>query len=380
MLEVTALCKGFKDESQVGRVKAVDEVSFTVKEGDFFTMLGPSGCGKTTTLRCIAGLEKPDSGSISVDGKVLFSDAKGISVAANLRNLGMVFQSYAIWPHMNVYDNVAFPLCVGTRRRTSKSEVKRRVERALDVVGLGHLAGRYATKLSGGQQQRLALARALVIEPAVLLLDEPLSNLDAKLRESLRFELKRLQREQGITTVYVTHDQAEALSMSNEIAVMHEGRISQIGSPFSVYLEPENDFVADFIGLTNFIKGVVTRQAGRGGTVETANGELYVNSMVDVGIDDECVVSIRPEQIQVMADSTPIGPNMFSGAVATRLFTGDCMDYQITVGGETLRCRTPASRRFSTGKPITLSLPSEHCIALRRNMIGDRPDSSATSM
>lgn len=380
MLEVTALCKGFKDESQLGRVKAVDEVSFTVKEGDFFTMLGPSGCGKTTTLRCIAGLEKPDSGSISVNGKVLFSDAKGISVAANLRNLGMVFQSYAIWPHMNVYDNVAFPLCVGTRRRTSKSEVKRRVERALDVVGLGHLAGRYATKLSGGQQQRLALARALVIEPAVLLLDEPLSNLDAKLRESLRFELKRLQREQGITTVYVTHDQAEALSMSNEIAVMHEGRISQIGSPFSVYLEPENDFVADFIGLTNFIKGVVTQQAGRGGTVRTANGELYVNSMVDVGVDDECVVSVRPEQVQVMADSTPTGPNMFSGTVATRLFTGDCMDYQISVGAETLRCRTPASQRFSTGKPITLSLPSEHCIALRRNMIGDRPENSATSI
>jgi iron(III) transport system ATP-binding protein len=379
MLEVTALCKGFKDESKLGRVKAVDEVSFTVKEGSFFTMLGPSGCGKTTTLRCIAGLEKPDGGSISVNGKVLFSDVKGISVSANQRNLGMVFQSYAIWPHMNVFDNVAFPLCVGTRRRTSKSEVKRRVERALDVVGLGHLAGRYATKLSGGQQQRLALARALVIEPAVLLLDEPLSNLDAKLRESLRFELKRLQRDQGITTVYVTHDQAEALSMSNEIAVMNEGRISQIGSPFSVYLEPENDFVADFIGLTNFIKGVVTQQAGRGGTVQTANGPLYVHSMVDVGVGHDCVVSIRPEQIQVIPDSTPTGPNMFSGTIVTRLFTGDCMDYQIDVGAETLRCRTPASQRFSTGKPITLSLSSEHCIALRRNMIGEGTDSVATS-
>ncbi len=378
MLEVTALCKGFKDESQ-SRVKAVDEVSFTVKEGSFFTMLGPSGCGKTTTLRCIAGLEKPDSGSISVNGNVLFSTAKGISVAANLRNLGMVFQSYAIWPHMNVFDNVAFPLCVGSRRRTPKSDVKRRVERALDVVGLGHLAGRYATKLSGGQQQRLALARALVIEPAVLLLDEPLSNLDAKLRESLRFELKRLQRDQGITTVYVTHDQAEALSMSNEIAVMNAGRISQIGSPFSVYLEPENDFVADFIGLTNFISGVVKQQSARGGTVRTANGELFVNSMVDVGAGDDCVVSIRPEQIQVMADTTPTGPNMFSGTIATRLFTGDCMDYQISVGTETIRCRTPASQRFSTGKPVTISLPSEHCIALRRNTIGDRPENTHPS-
>jgi iron(III) transport system ATP-binding protein len=290
-----------------------------------------------------------------------------------------VFQSYAIWPHMNVFDNVAFPLCVGTRRRTSRNEVKHRVERALDVVGLGDLAGRYATKLSGGQQQRLALARALVIEPAVLLLDEPLSNLDAKLRESLRFELKRLQRDQGITTVYVTHDQSEALSMSNEIAVMHAGRISQIGSPFSVYLEPENDFVADFIGLTNFIKGVVSQQAGRGGTVATANGQLFVNSMLDVRTGDDCVVSIRPEQIQVMPDTTPTGPNMFSGTVITRLFTGDCMDYQVNIGNDTLRCRTPASQRFSTGKPITLSLPSEHCIALRRTTIGERPENTSAT-
>ena len=269
MLEVTDLCKYFQDESKYGRVKAVDRVSFTVSEGQFFTMLGPSGCGKTTTLRCIAGLEKPDSGDISVNDRVLYSATKGISVSANHRNLGMVFQSYAIWPHMNVFDNVAFPLRVGTRRRTSKTEVKQRVERSLEVVGLSHLAGRFATKLSGGQQQRLALARALVIEPAVLLLDEPLSNLDAKLRESLRFELKRLQRDQGITTVYVTHDQAEALSMSNEIAVMNQGRISQIGNPFSVYLEPDNDFVADFVGLTNFITGVVTEKSGRGGTVRT---------------------------------------------------------------------------------------------------------------
>src|SRR3981189_2500949 len=158
MLEAIDLCKGFQDETKHGRVKAVDEVSFTVKEGHFFTMLGPSGCGKTTTLRCIAGRERPDSGRISVNGRVLYSGAKGISVSANLRNLGMVFQSYAIWPHMNVFDNVAFPLCVGARRRPAKSEVKQRVERALDVVGLGHLAGRYATKLSGGQQQRLVLA------------------------------------------------------------------------------------------------------------------------------------------------------------------------------------------------------------------------------
>jgi iron(III) transport system ATP-binding protein len=377
MLEVTDLCKGFQDESKQSRVRAVDHVSFSVKEGSFFTMLGPSGCGKTTTLRCIAGLERPDSGDISVNGRVLYSGVKGTSVSANQRNLGMVFQSYAIWPHMNVFDNVAFPLRVGARRRTGKREVKQRVERSLDVVGLGHLAGRYATKLSGGQQQRLALARALVIEPAVLLLDEPLSNLDAKLRESLRFELKRLQREQGITTVYVTHDQAEALAMSNEIAVMNEGRISQIGNPFAVYLEPENDFVADFVGLTNFVKGVVTQQSGPGGAVLTSDGVLRVDNMVGLKNGDSCVVSIRPEQIRVIGDTTGTGPNMFAGNVLTRLFTGECMDYQIQLGNDTIRCRTPASERYSTGKPVTVSMPSEHCIALRRNMIGDIDETTA---
>jgi iron(III) transport system ATP-binding protein len=378
MLEVSGLCKGFIDESKHGGVRAVDDVTFTVRQGDFFTMLGPSGCGKTTTLRCIAGLERPDRGEISVNGAVLYSGSKGISVSANHRNLGMVFQSYAIWPHMNVYDNVAFPLRVGTRRRTAKKEVKQRVERCLEVVGLGQLAGRYATKLSGGQQQRLALARALVIEPAVLLLDEPLSNLDAKLRESLRFELKRLQRDQGITTVYVTHDQAEALSMSNQIAVMCEGRISQIGNPFSVYLHPENDFVADFVGLTNFIDGVVSEVSEQGGTVRTENGDVVVDSLVDVRKGDQCIVSVRPEHVRVVEqDTLAAGPNVLAGTIANRLFTGEAMDYQVEVGAAMIRCRTTASQRLSTGKPVTLLLPAEHCIALRRNMTGGAEGATA---
>jgi iron(III) transport system ATP-binding protein len=369
MLEVKGLYKGFVDESKYGRVRAVDEVSFTVRQGEFFTMLGPSGCGKTTTLRCIAGLERPDKGEISVNGEVLYSSVTGVSVSANHRNLGMVFQSYAIWPHMNVYDNVAFPLRVGTRRRTPTKEIRQRVERTLEVVGLGHLAGRFATKLSGGQQQRLALARALVIEPAVLLLDEPLSNLDAKLRESLRFELKRLQRDQGITTVYVTHDQAEALSMSNQIAVMCDGRISQVGTPFSVYLQPENDFVADFVGLTNFIEGVVSKLSGTGGIVRTEHADLAVETLVDLHAGDACVVSVRPEQVEIVSqDTVPSGPNVLAGIIANRLFTGESMDYQVEVGSETIRCRTGASQRLSTGKPVQLVLPAEHCIALRRNV------------
>ena len=364
MLRVDELCKAFKDESKSGRVNAVDNVSFTVEEGQFFTLLGPSGCGKTTTLRCLAGLESPDSGRIVVEDRVLFSGKDKVSVDANDRNLGMVFQSYAIWPHMNVFDNVAFPLRVGKRRRTAKAVVKERVERALNVVELGHLAGRYATKLSGGQQQRLALARALVIEPSLLLLDEPLSNLDAKLRESLRFELKRLQREQGITTVYVTHDQSEALSMSNSVAVMQEGRISQIGNPFSIYLQPENAFVADFVGSTNFIDGVVEGKDGDAWTVETPDGPMLVGSVVGVGVGERCRVSIRPEHIEILGDSSSSGRNIFTGIVRARAFTGEAMVYQISLANGIISCRTAAALRLSSGKPVALHLPMAHAIAL----------------
>src|SRR5437868_860053 len=234
LLEVRELLKTFpaaKGELR-GRVHAVDNVSLDVQEGELFTLLGPSGCGKTTTLRSIAGLETPDEGTISVRGRVLFSSQANTRVPANQRGLGMVFQSYAIWPHMNVYDNVAFPLQVLPRaKRPKRAEMREKVERALAVVKLDQLASREATALSGGQQQRLALARALVMEPSLLLLDEPLSNLDAKLRERMRFELKRLQRELGITTVYVTHDQSGALALSHQIAVMNRGRIEQIGAP-----------------------------------------------------------------------------------------------------------------------------------------------------
>src|SRR4029077_13758118 len=236
-------------------VKAAQDVSFEVPEGKLFTLLGPSGCGKTTTLRSIAGLERPSSGEIEVAGKVMYSSAKRIFVAPNKRNFGMVFQSYAIWPHMNVFQNAAFPLEV---RKLRKKEIEERVMRVLHAVQLDHLGDREATKLSGGQQQRLALARALVMEPQLLLLDEPLSNLDAKLRELMRFELKRLQRELRITTVYVTHDQSEALALSHEIAVMRDGHIVQIGPPRAVYDRPNSQFVADFVGTTNFVDGSVS--------------------------------------------------------------------------------------------------------------------------
>src|SRR5919204_3616144 len=236
MLKVEGLFTEYPNErGQV--VKAAQDVTFTVEEGRLFTLLGPSGCGKTTTLRSIAGLERPRAGEISVNDRVVFSSSKGVFVAPNRRGFGMVFQSYAIWPHMTVFENAAFPLEVGEKRRP-RAEIRDKVMRVLTAVQLDHLADREATKLSGGQQQRLALARALVMEPQLLLLDEPLSNLDAKLRESMRFELKRMQRELGLTAIYVTHDQSEALALSSRIAVMNAGKIVQIGKPREVYERP----------------------------------------------------------------------------------------------------------------------------------------------
>src|SRR5262245_40566541 len=238
-------------------VNAVDGISLGVETGKLVTLLGPSGCGKTTTLRCLAGLERPESGRIVIAGETMSDADKGIFVSPSDRGIGMVFQSYAIWPHMTVFENVAFPLRVARERKYSAAEVKEKVTRALDMVRMAGFETRPATQLSGGQQQRLAVARGLVREPKILLLDEPLSNLDAKLREQMRVELKRLQKQLGITTVYVTHDQSEALALSDEIAVFNAGRIVQRGTPHEIYRKPRTQFVADFIGSANFLTGTV---------------------------------------------------------------------------------------------------------------------------
>src|SRR5689334_2172971 len=278
MLKVDALYTEYPNErGQV--VKAAQNVSFEVPRGKLFTLLGPSGCGKTTTLRSIAGLERPRAGEIAVDGRVVYSSQRKTFVAPNKRNFGMVFQSYAIWPHMTVFENAAFPLRVGNGRH-GKREIRDKVMRVLGTVALDHLADREATKLSGGQQQRLALARALAMEPQLLLLDEPLSNLDAKLRERMRVELKRLQRELRLTTVYVTHDQSEALALSHEIAVMNEGQIVQVGPPRDIYERPRTTFVADFIGSTNFLDGIAIGKDPNGERwcIRTPVGVLMVRS------------------------------------------------------------------------------------------------------
>ena len=346
-------------------VKAAQDVSFKVPEGQLFTLLGPSGCGKTTTLRSIAGLEKPRVGEIAVNDRIVYSSSKGIFTPPNRRGFGMVFQSYAIWPHMSVYQNAAFPLEVGDKKY-SRQQVRDKVMRVLAATQLDKFADREATKLSGGQQQRLALARALVMEPALLLLDEPLSNLDAKLREKMRFELKRLQRELRITTIYVTHDQSEALALSHEIAVMSEGRIQQIGSPREIYDRPINSFVADFVGSTNFLDGSVLGPDGADGRyrVRTEIGDLTVLATEALRADDKVLLSVRPEDVELQ-EAKPDGVNVREARVDQKVFLGECVDFQVKLGERTLLSRRHPSLRTPIGNAIFVNLDPDKCIALK---------------
>jgi len=366
MLKVDRLCTEYTDD--LGRVvKAAQDVSFEVPAGKLFTLLGPSGCGKTTTLRSIAGLERPKSGEIRVEGVVVYSSARNTFIAPNKRNFGMVFQSYAIWPHMNVFQNAAFPLQVGRTKR-SRREIQEKVMRVLETVGLEALADREATGLSGGQQQRLALARALVMEPKLLLLDEPLSNLDAKLRERMRFELKRLQHELGLTTVYVTHDQCEALALSHEIAVMNQGRIVQIGTPHDIYERPRDKFVADFVGTTNFIEATVV--AAENGAdqykVQSAIGELFACSVERLDQGASALLSVRPEDI-ALSEQRPEGINVCEGTVRARVFLGEYLDFQVSVGERLLLARAHPSVNTAVGQRTYLYLPPEKCIAINQS-------------
>src|SRR5438445_1265279 len=320
-----------------GTVQAVDRASLEVRRGEVFTLLGPSGCGKTTTLRLVAGLDDPDAGEITLRGRVVASVSRRLFVPPHKRNLGMVFQSYAIWPHMTVFDNVAYPLRLrGVRGRA----MRERVERVLELVGLGGLERRSATLLSGGQMQRLALCRALVYEPDLLLLDEPFSNLDAKLREQMRVELKLLQRRLGITVLFVTHDQIEALSLSNRIAVMDRGRAEQIGSPRELYERPASAFVRDFLGQTVILRGAAKEVAG--GTISVAlEGALAGSTLRGRSASDAALapgaaahVAIRREDIAVAAPGGALDDNALTGTIEALLFVGDRYEARVALGGE----------------------------------------------
>ncbi len=352
--------------SAEGEVHAVRGIKINVEQGQFYTLLGPSGCGKTTTLRALAGLERPDQGEITIGDEVVFSSERGVAIPPYKRDIGMVFQSYAIWPHMDVFNNVAFPL-QEMRGRFSKKEIRDKVLKVLHLVQLDGLEDRPAPFLSGGQQQRLALARALVREPKVLLLDEPLSNLDAKLREETRLELRELVKRLGITTVYVTHDQLEALTMSDRVAVMDQGEIVQEASPVDIYRTPSGRFVANFIGLTNFIEGKVKSPPQNGsalGDVEIQTGSLRCVLPKGVKAGDEVVVVVRPEDISITDGAVGEGKNVLEGTVASSLFMGDTVEYQIALGDAMIRLKLHPSISYANGDTVRFELPAESCRAL----------------
>jgi ABC-type Fe3+/spermidine/putrescine transport system ATPase subunit len=343
-----------------GDVIAVNGVSFEVGRGEHVTLLGPSGCGKTTTLRAIAGLEPPSGGSIAIEGQTMYSAAERINVPAERRGVSMVFQSYAVWPHMTVFDNVAYGLRV---RRQTSAEIKGNVDRALGLVQMRHLAERAASKLSGGQQQRVALARAIAFSPTVVLFDEPLSNLDAKLRAEMRVELRELQSRLGITSVYVTHDQEEALAISDRVIVMNVGVIEQIGTPEDIYNRPRNRFVADFVGSANLLKGRVcgTREGGRI-SFEADGGHMLEAVAPATVTGRETEVAVRTAYIGI--DGGAPGDNQLPGTVRRRMFHGDFVQYVVDCSTGPVMVRRPPTNLIEEGASVTLSFPASSCVLL----------------
>lgn len=360
LVTVEGLCKQF------GAQYAVRNLDLDIRRGEIVGLVGPSGCGKTTTLRSIAGLETPDAGRITIDGETVVDTEAGLLVPSEKRRLGMVFQSYALWPHMTVYQNVAFPLRV---RRVKRDEIQTRVASALELVGLADAAARPATKLSGGQQQRVALARALVYEPHMLLLDEALSNLDTGLRERMRREIRKLQRNVGTTMLFVTHDQEEALSLADRIAVMSGGRIEQFGTPRDLYERPATPFVRDFLGKVTRFPAVI-RLAGQKMTAEVRSNdsgnrrtpvplsETQVAKLAGAADGDEIILAARPEDVAIVPPEA-VTDNDVIGTVESVLFVGDHCEYQVRFGSHVCELWGPRSPQHPAGSRVGLRLPLE---------------------
>ncbi|HET6609016.1 MAG TPA: ABC transporter ATP-binding protein [Rhodopila sp.] len=350
-------------EIHYGAVAAVGPVSFTVMPGQQVTLLGPSGCGKTTTLRAIAGLERPTAGTIRIGGQTMYSSAEGINVRAEKRGLSMVFQSYAIWPHMTVFENVAYGLRV---RRRPKAEIEEKVRAALDLVQMGAYATRHASQLSGGQQQRVALARACAFSPSVLLFDEPLSNLDAKLRGDMRIELRELQHRLGVTSVYVTHDLEEALAMSDQIVVMRAGRIEQFGSPGEIYNFPRTEFVADFVGSANLIRGRLRPDLSADGVIalEADGGHIVHGVSHGRSSSPEPVLSVRTVHLQLSAQRADVKQNVWPVVVRRSVFLGDITQVHVEWGGRELVIRQTVSEDLREGDSAWLSIAPTNCVLL----------------
>jgi iron(III) transport system ATP-binding protein len=357
MLTVTDLAKSFVTAD--GAVEAVAGASFSVAQSQCYALLGPSGCGKTTILRCIAGLEQAEQGSIAIGGRVVSAD--GIFVPVHERSIGMVFQSYAIWPHLDVFDNVAYPLAV-QRPRVARAEIEKRVMDVLALVGMETMARRPATRLSGGQQQRVALARAIVRRPALLLLDEPLSNLDARLRDSMRRELSTLIRHVGITAVFVTHDQVEALSLADRVAVMDQGRIVQEGPPAEIYERPANLFVARFLGAANVLAGRIEERDCQGRVRIALDGDGHrVTLVAEHRPGTRVDVVLRPENLTI----SPLAPeedrNAIAGRITALAFQGSSVEYEVDVGGgPSLRVLARAQAGLTHGTPVWVGIDPRH--------------------
>jgi iron(III) transport system ATP-binding protein len=364
MLSVTGVAKSFALQS--GAVQAVDDVTFRVAQGQCYALLGPSGCGKTTVLRCIAGLEQAERGRIEIGDRVVSDPAADVFVPVHERSIGMVFQSYAIWPHLDVFENVAYPLRV-QRTRLGRDEIVARVMEVLSLVGMDRMADRPAPRLSGGQQQRVALARAIVRRPTLLLLDEPLSNLDARLREAMRKELSLLIRQIGITALFVTHDQVEALSIADRVAVMNEGRIVQEGASADIYERPNSLFVARFLGAANVLAGrVEARERDKALIVLDANGHKLVLA-TDCQPGEAVDVVLRPEHIVLSTTPSADGLNTIPGQVASLAFQGGHVEYDIDVeGGSRLRVHALSPVQAQVGQAVWIAIDAGRGLVFRR--------------
>lgn len=343
---------------------AIQHLDLEVSEGEMFVLLGPSGCGKTTLLRAVAGLQMPNAGCIAIDGQRVFDAAAGAYIPPERRPIAMVFQSYALWPHMSVFENIAFPLREGGRGVT-KGEVEPRVAEVLDMLSLSAMRGRAVTTLSGGQQQRVALARALALRPRLLLMDEPLSNLDYELQVRLRGQMKELVSQIGVTTLYVTHNQNEALEMADRLAVMNAGRIKQLGTPRELYHRPSSEFVARFMGDMNLLPATIS-EVGEGEVVwlETPLGRMQggINCVPNASIGGKCLFGIRQEDVE-LARSSDVG-NMVSANVARATFSGDSISYWLAGSGFELQARLHRRHDMPAGSGVKLHLPPEHCLAV----------------
>ncbi|MGE3619757.1 MAG: ABC transporter ATP-binding protein [Acidimicrobiia bacterium] len=370
-ISIRGLSKSF------GATTAIDDLDLDIPRGQFLVLLGPSGCGKTTTMRCIVGLEDGDAGRITVDDRVVFDAERRVNVAPNKRNMGMVFQSYALWPHKSVFGNVAFPLQM---QKAKRGEIRDRTLEVLEMVGLGGFHKRSIATLSGGQMQRVALARSLVTNPTILLLDEPLSNLDAKLRVHLRHELKEIQERVGVTTVYVTHDQEEALGLADRILVLDRGVIAQDGAPEDLYQRPSSAYVADFLGMSNQFAGRIV-QAGTPPLPSTAvlegsglevRGADRRGGTGDAGSGDDVTICLRPESVAVHPPGSPRlmatdGANRFDGTVLSAQYQGSHIRYHVEVdGGPALFADGPvhADERVGRGEPCVVTIPADGVLLL----------------